>query len=76
MSVRPQAQGTYQGRRHMVRVCVRHKREEDMYMAGLTHEVRRAEWCTRFPHPLPLTFVVQRAIKVVAARVEAGGQLD
>lgn len=33
---------------------------------------------TRFPHPthLPLTFVVQRAIKVVAASVEAGGQLD
>lgn len=30
----------------------------------------------RFPHPPPLTFVVQRAIEVVAASVEAGGQLD
>lgn len=56
-------------------VCVRHKREEDMYMAGSTDEARHAEECV-FPSPPPLTFVIQRAIEVVAASVEAGGQLD
>lgn len=36
-----------------------------------------AEWCRVSPSPsTPLTFVVQRAIEVVTAGVEAGGQLN
>lgn len=46
---------------------VQHKREEDM--RHMTHKARHAECVS-------LTFVVQRAIEVVAASVEAGGQLD
>lgn len=60
----------------MVCMCVTHKREEDTHRASWTQEARCAEWCASFPHPPPLTFVVQRAIEVVAASVEAGGQLD